>query len=1175
MDYFMFIPLIAFLINGFTWTIVYAQRRNHPVNRDYLLLAGAIQGWLILNLFFKMRINVPENLFLFKLNSVFWLMLGFLFLHFVYTFLNKSKDVLYRIFGLIAVVSVGISLTTGLVIRETFITSWGINQRGGELFLPLILLSVVAPIVYALSLCYTSYRRTNDIIIRNQLLLLFLGTALASALSVTSAFLNELFQSSRVILLSAEACLFQSIAIYFAISKFHLMMSGIEEVALDIFDNAYDSILVLDRHDHIVHANQAALELWKDKSSLKFLPIQEILPDYNPSVPYNNQETSFDMPSQKRTMLISEISMDQNSKFSGKVLVFRDISDLKKTQEELLKSQKQLQRIVDHANDGIDIVEYDPASNVRKLVMANDSYIRMSGYSREELMNCDDLNKLVIFHNFVKSPSVTIVEDEDFYQGVSSWNRPDGKECTYEWTAVPWRENGKLYMVGIDRDITERKLAEEALMQSRMRYQKLVEFSPNPIVVHSDGKFIFANNAAVNFHGLNNADELIGQDVLRFVHPSGHEAAQKRMDEMETISRHLLTQKEIPFFEVNFVEERFVMPDGSVKIASVGAHPMDFYGNPAVMVVIHDITDQKEVELALRESEQRYRMLFDLSPYAILLIEPRPDDTFWPIVECNQTACDMNGYTRDELIGQSLDIIHPTVATLEERQETYRKFINGERMTGIEYLHQRKDGAIFPVETNGHLITFGNRQLILGIDRDITERKRAEETIKYQAFYDTLTGLPNRTLFADRLSLALNQAQRTNHVMAVLFLDIDRFKKINDTLGHDMGDELLRMIGERLKPIIDEGDTLARFGGDEWVILQPQIQRIEDSSRLAQGIIDHFKQPFKLNALELYISFSIGIAIYPNDGEDSENLLKNAAAALYRAKEQGRNNYQYYTPSINAKASERLALESNLRQAVERGEMEVYYQPQIRTDDQQVVGMEALIRWNHPRYGLVSPAEFIPLAEETGLIVSIGEWVLRTACKQNKRWHDQGYSGLRIAVNLSARQFLHSNLIDMVKKALNDSGLAPNHLELEITESIAMQNADYTIKVLQEMKAMGVHISLDDFGTGYSSFGYLRSFPLHSLKIDRSFIRGLSHDSNDAAIAETIILLAHSMKMDVVAEGVETEEQVVLLKERKCDLMQGFLFSRPIPAHEFEKSILMKSQTEGKVIQRSPNQTEE
>lgn len=429
-------------------------------------------------------------------------------------------------------------------------------------------------------------------------------------------------------------------------------------------------------------------------------------------------------------------------------------------------------------------------------------------------------------------------------------------------------------------------------------------------------------------------------------------------------------------------------------------------------------------------------------------------------------------------------------------------------------------------------------------------RQQVVAKIRHQALHDTLTGLPNRQLFDEILSKVLPNANRIGESLAVMFLDLDRFKTINDSLGHTIGDELLKNVAQRLRESLRGGDTVARWGGDEFTILLPRIIDIEEVSQVAKRILQALESPFHLNGHELYISASLGIALFNEDSPDTETLIQHADAALYQAKEEGRNNYQFYTASLGAKSPNILTLEKSLRHALERNELVVYYQPRVNIITGKITGMEALLRWQHPEMGLVSPSLFISLAEESGLIVPIGEWVLQTACQQNKIWQEEGLPPLTMAVNLSPKQFRQPKLVETVEMILQQTGLEPHFLELEITESTAIEDLDFTRKVLQKLEQMGVHLSIDDFGTGHSSLSRLQLLPLHNLKIDSSFIKNLTTDIKVAHIVKAIVSLGRSLGLRLTAEGVETEEELDFLKSINCEDVQGFLFYRPLPAQK-------------------------
>lgn len=559
-------------------------------------------------------------------------------------------------------------------------------------------------------------------------------------------------------------------------------------------------------------------------------------------------------------------------------------------------------------------------------------------------------------------------------------------------------------------------------------------------------------------------------------------------------------------------------------------------------------------EISLNQSEAFARSVINNALDGIITVDMKGI-----IMSFNPSAERIFGYYALEAIGKEINVLIPKFYCGEtDDYFAIDQYVDNSQEMGInwEIVGRRKSGVTISLELTVSDFYIGREKFFTIVLRDITERQKYEEKIRHQAFHDTLTDLPNRLLLKERLNLEIAHAKNNNRMLAVMYLDLDRFKLINDTLGHDKGDLLLKNVAKRLTNCLHKDDTVARMGGDEFTLLLPGLEKEEDAVKVAGKILESIRKPFEIDEHELYISGSIGISFCPNDGEFSEDLLKNADVAMYRAKEKGKNNFQLYTLTMNIKARERLEMENNLRKALENKEFIVYYQPKIDTITKKIIGFEALVRWQHPEWGLVSPSKFIPLAEDTGLIVPIGEYVLRTACIQAKKWQDQGFAGLHVAVNLSSRQFQLQNLIKEISEVLKVTKLNPELLELEITETVAMQDVEYTLEIMSKLKGMGIKFAIDDFGTGYSSLSYLKKFSLNKLKIDKSFVQEIDSKTGDKAIASTIIALGKSLNLDVVAEGVENEGQYDFLKKSECDEMQGFLFGKPMPASEFT-SLLM------------------
>ncbi len=516
----------------------------------------------------------------------------------------------------------------------------------------------------------------------------------------------------------------------------------------------------------------------------------------------------------------------------------------------------------------------------------------------------------------------------------------------------------------------------------------------------------------------------------------------------------------------------------------------------------------------------------------------------------------LTGYTAEEALGQEPSFLKSGAHDAHFYQTLWNTILSGAVWRG-EITNRRKDGTpyveemtITPVRSDKGEIT-----QFIAIKVDITDRKTAEEQVKFLAYYDALTGLPNRTLFRDRLSKALASARRRKEKVALQFLDLDRFKTINDSLGHSVGDLLLKEVAERLKKWAREQDTVARLGGDEFVVVLTALMDIGDAAVAADRILKAMTPDCIVQGHLLSISCSLGISVFPDNGREPETLLKNADAAMYCAKEQGRNNFQFFTQEMNVQAVERMTLENSLRVALERNELFLVYQPQMDIATGQITGAEALLRWQHPVLGLVPPDKFIPIAENSGLIIPIGEWVLKTACVQARQWQDEGLPAIPVAVNVSAIQLRHNRFLQVVEKVLDEAGLRSQYLELELTEGLLFSNADLTLSLLQELSEMGLKLSIDDFGTGYSSLSYLRHFPVCKLKIDRSFVQAMTVNSDDAAITSTIINMGKSLNLTVIAEGVENEEQMSFLRDHGCDEIQGYYFSRPLAVADFPAKV--------------------
>lgn len=697
------------------------------------------------------------------------------------------------------------------------------------------------------------------------------------------------------------------------------------------------------------------------------------------------------------------------------------------------------------------------------------------------------------------------------------------------------KSNLKRLIPAIERELQAAQ-ARRTHFQSEQRFRATFEQAAVGIAhVGLDGRWLRVNHKLCVITGYTE-EELLTGDRPSITYPDD------MPDELDSMQQ--LLAGDVPS---STKEIRYARKDGSlVWVNLTWSLTRTSTGEPDYFIeVIEDITERKEATERLR----LFARIFDTINEGVAVTDASNN-----IMLVNPAFSAITGYSATEAIGKNPRILHSGLMDKVFYDRMWQSIKKTGRWQG-EITDRRKNGENYVewLSISTMKDERGESSHYIAVVSDISERKAAEERMVYIAQHDFLTGLPNRMMLHDRLTQAIAHAEREQRKVAVMFLDLDRFKAINDTLGHLVGDKLLQLVAGRISSVARTSDTVSRLGGDEFAIMLPYIENTDDIAMIALKLLASIAGLCVVDGNEIEVTTSIGISVFPEDGTDSESLIAHADAAMYQAKGNGRNNYQFFTREMNRRTLERILIKNKLSHALERNELFLLYQPQVDLQSGRIIGAEALVRWDNPLYGKVLPAQFIPIAEENGLIPPIGEWVLREACRQNQEWRKLGLMKITMAVNLSVVQFRQKNLGEIIKAILHESGLAPSGLELEITEGVVMQDAEAAILLLEDMKAMGLKLSVDDFGTGYSSLNYLKRFPIDKFKIDQSFVRDLTTDTDDAVIVSTIISMAHSLKLKVIAEGVETAEQLAFLKQQGCDEIQGYYFSQPVSAEEFTK----------------------
>ena len=867
---------------------------------------------------------------------------------------------------------------------------------------------------------------------------------------------------------------------------------------------------------------------------------RELLRSGRPLV--DREEPSVDGVGNERWHSTTKVPLrDGNGEIVGLVGVTRDVTERKRAIEARRKGEAKFRAVFDRAAIGMALV--DEAGRVAE---SNRTLQEMLGYDEElrgmhfaDVTHPDDVAAdAELFEGLVAGKL-------DHFRLEKRYIRKDGSMVWGHQTssAVRTAEGEQWFMIGMVEDITERKRIEEALKESEGRFRQLFERSIDALFVHDEeGRIADCNSEACRSLGYAREELLelsvgdIATDLLS--------EEEKRKKRGETLWERAVQGE--PGEIVGFEENELRRKDGTTFPVEVGVGAIEYNGQHLIFASARDVTKRKRAEEALKESEERYRAVMQQSVEAIYLF----DSDSKRVVETNPAFEELIGYTATELCEMT---IYDFVAhERDDIDRNVRLHVVEERRFVGERRYRRKDGKFLEVEVSATLIPYRDGEAVCVVVRDVTERKALEEQLRHQAFHDPLTELPNRALFLDRLEHALARACREGASVAVLFIDLDDFKVVNDSLGHDAGNVVLVEVAERLRSCVRPGDTVARIFGDEFALLLEAPASVEDAHRVTRRIRDILQVSFDVKGREVFVSTSVGIATGDPARDRPDDLLRHADLAMFEAKSHGKGRYEVFVPSMSTRATERLDLERDLRRAVERDEFEVHYQPIIDLRTGEIVAFEALARWRHPERGLLAAADFIRLAEETGLIRPIGRLVLEEACRRAKEWGEGRADGTpSMSVNLSASQFARQP--DMIPEVLTGTGLDPRRLQLEITERTVMHNAEFALGKLRRLKGLGVSFAIDDYGKGYSCLYYLKRMPVDSLKIDRAFITGLGENPDDTAIVSATIGLGHVLGLQVVAEGVESAEQLAELRKLGCDLAQGYHFAEPLSGEAAER----------------------